>query len=187
MRTTCNAKFPGEDYEAMVHLSLEDALPGTQLDLQIGESQRSTARIPKGATDGLRLRLRGQGGKGHNGGADGDLYLNIAAASARALPSHGARPLPGPSAHAVGSGARRHRRGADARWRGAPEGSAEYDRGAEAAARAQGPAETLGGEGDLYAIVQIVNPTVLNERERELFKELGEQSKFDPRAHFARS
>jgi curved DNA-binding protein len=42
-----------------------------------------------------------------------------------------------------------------------------------------------GGEGDLYAIVQIVNPTVLNERERELFRELGEQSKFDPRAHFA--
>ena len=36
------------------------------------------ARIPKGATDGQRLRLRGQGGKGANGGPDGDLYLNIA-------------------------------------------------------------------------------------------------------------
>ena len=51
----------------------------------------------------------------------------------------------------------------------------------------KGLAKPSGGEGDLYAIVQIVNPTVLNDRERELFKELGEQSKFDPRAHFARS
>jgi curved DNA-binding protein len=42
-----------------------------------------------------------------------------------------------------------------------------------------------GGEGDLYAIVQIVNPTVLNDRERELFKELAENSRFDPRGHFA--
>jgi curved DNA-binding protein len=43
-----------------------------------------------------------------------------------------------------------------------------------------------GGEGDLYAIVQIVNPTVLDERERELFRQLGEASRFDPRGHFTR-
>ena len=41
--------------------------------------QRSfKARIPKGATDGQRLRLPGKGGKGAGGGPDGDLYLNIA-------------------------------------------------------------------------------------------------------------
>ena len=42
-----------------------------------------------------------------------------------------------------------------------------------------------GGEGDLYAIVQIVNPTVMSDRERELFKQLAEASRFDPRGHFA--
>src|SRR5206468_407054 len=36
-----------------------------------------TARIPKGATDGQRLRLRGKGGAGMNGGPAGDLYLQI--------------------------------------------------------------------------------------------------------------
>ncbi len=41
-----------------------------------------------------------------------------------------------------------------------------------------------GGEGDLYAIVQIVNPTVLNDRERELFSELAKASRFNPRGHF---
>jgi len=42
-----------------------------------------------------------------------------------------------------------------------------------------------GGEGDLFAIVQIVNPPRPGERERELYKELGEASGFNPRDHFA--
>jgi len=42
------------------------------------------------------------------------------------------------------------------------------------------------GEGDLYAIVQIVVPTVLSERERGLFKELADGSTFNPRGHFER-
>jgi curved DNA-binding protein len=42
-----------------------------------------------------------------------------------------------------------------------------------------------GGEhGDLFAIVQIVVPTVLSEREQTLFKELAESSRFNPRGHF---
>jgi len=34
--------------------------------------------------------------------------------------------------------------------------------------------------------VQIVNPSVLNEREKALYEELRAQSHFDPRGHFAR-
>ena len=80
---------PGEDYEVAAHISLEDAFQGTQVTLNLavpvhdeqGRMRRETrnveARIPKGATDGQRLRLRGQGGKGRNGGRDGNLYLNI--------------------------------------------------------------------------------------------------------------
>ncbi len=49
----------------------------------------------------------------------------------------------------------------------------------------KGLAKPGGGEGDLYAIVQIVNPTVLSARERELFGELTRESRFDPRGHFA--
>src|SRR4029077_5632058 len=54
----------------------EDAHRGTQVDLQLGD-RKITARIPKGATDGLRLRLRGQGGPGRHGQACGALYLNV--------------------------------------------------------------------------------------------------------------
>src|SRR5258706_3831051 len=56
-------QIPGEDYEVTVHLSLEDALRGTQVDLNLsvpeydeegrGRQVPKTikARIPKGATD----------------------------------------------------------------------------------------------------------------------------------------
>src|SRR5205814_9880341 len=87
-RARANIPFPGEDFEVNVHLALEDAARGTQVDLHLempeydanGAIRRVPktikARIPRGATDGQRLRLRGQGGKGINGGRDGDLYLN---------------------------------------------------------------------------------------------------------------
>jgi len=42
-----------------------------------------------------------------------------------------------------------------------------------------------GGEGDLFAIVQIVVPTVVSEPERALYEQLAEHSAFNPRAHFA--
>ena len=40
------------------------------------------------------------------------------------------------------------------------------------------------GEGDLFAIIQIIVPTVLSERERAIFKELADISTFNPRGHF---
>ena len=42
-----------------------------------------------------------------------------------------------------------------------------------------------GGEGDLFAIVQIAVPTAASERERALFEELAQASTFNPRGHFA--
>ena len=38
--------------------------------------------------------------------------------------------------------------------------------------------------GDLYAVLQIVTPSVLSEREKELYRELEQASSFNPRAHF---
>ena len=68
--------FPGEDYEVPVRLSVEEAARGTERTVQL-DGRSFTARIPRGATDGQRLRLRGKGGAGMNGGPAGDLYLQI--------------------------------------------------------------------------------------------------------------
>jgi curved DNA-binding protein len=188
----------GEDFEVTVHLSLADAHRGTQLPLELSMPEydaqgrlrrvprKVTARIPKGAADGQRLRLRGQGGKGMNGGPDGDLYLNIV------LHPH---PLFRPAGHDLFLDLPL------APWEAALGATVEIPTlegavnlkvpaGTAAGARLRlakkGLAKPGGGEGDLYAIVQLVNPTVIGDAERELFRQLAEASRFEPRGHFAR-
>jgi curved DNA-binding protein len=41
-----------------------------------------------------------------------------------------------------------------------------------------------GGAGDLYAVLMVVVPPTLTEREKKLYEELREASRFDPRARF---
>jgi len=41
-----------------------------------------------------------------------------------------------------------------------------------------------GAAGHLYAVVRIEVPTVVDDREKALYKELSETSNFNPRAHF---
>lgn len=98
------APHRGEDFEHEVHLTLEEADRGATrtLDLQVAEpcptchatgmagnqacatcrgtgqtitTKRLEARIPPGLPEGARIRLAGQGGRGYNGGPNGDLYL----------------------------------------------------------------------------------------------------------------
>ncbi|MGH8691706.1 MAG: DnaJ C-terminal domain-containing protein, partial [Burkholderiales bacterium] len=76
-RRSGRTAFPGEDFEVAVRLTLEEAFRGTERTVQL-DGRAFTARIPRGATDGQRLRLRGKGGPGMNGGPPGDLYLQIA-------------------------------------------------------------------------------------------------------------
>ncbi|MEP7069492.1 MAG: DnaJ C-terminal domain-containing protein [Usitatibacter sp.] len=193
-----NTQVPGEDYEVAVQLSLEDALNGTQVDLNLNVPEYDAggyarhvpktvkARIPKGATDGQRLRLRAQGGKGVNGGRDGDLYLNIA------LRPHPLFRPTGPDLYldlplapweaALGATVEVPTLDGAVNLKIPPGTSA----GRKLRLGRKGLPKPGGGEGDLYAIVQIVNPTVLTEREKEIFQQLATASHFDPRGHFAR-
>jgi DnaJ-class molecular chaperone len=43
----------------------------------ISKRKKITVTIPKGVKDGAKLRLKGEGASGKNGGACGDLYINI--------------------------------------------------------------------------------------------------------------
>lgn len=138
------------------------------------QSRRIEARIPAGVHEGSRVRLAGQGGPGSLGGPSGDLYLRV-----RLLPH-----------------ARFEREGDDLRVAvDVPLYTAIL--GGEATVPALGgrlalsiPAETQNGRlfrlrgkglrrgtgddarGDLLARVNVVLPTKLSERERELFTRL---------------
>ena len=70
----------GRDYQAEARISLEDANRGTTLNLEVHyeDGPRTLAvTIPPGVSEGQKLRLRGKGGPGRNGGASGDIYLHI--------------------------------------------------------------------------------------------------------------
>ena len=62
------------DREVGVEVTLEEAFSGTTRMIQVGD-RRLEARIPPGVSTGTRVRLSGQGEPGHQGGANGDLYL----------------------------------------------------------------------------------------------------------------
>ena len=195
-RHSRNQAAHGQDYELATSISLEDAYAGTTLDLNFSVPEQDVqglvkqvphafkARIPKGVTNGTKMLLRGKGGKGFNGGENGNLYLNIsflphklfkvidhdllidlpitpweaALGATVTVPTlQGAVNLKIPAGSKSGQKMRIAKRGL-------PKKLEEY--------------------GDLFAVVQIVVPTELSEKERELLTALKDNSSFNPRAHF---
>ncbi|HEX3015001.1 MAG TPA: J domain-containing protein [Desulfobacteria bacterium] len=70
----------GEDIEALLEVTLEDIHLGAERSIQltVGQAVKTlTVKIPTGIGEGARVRLKGQGGEGRNGGENGDLYLKI--------------------------------------------------------------------------------------------------------------
>src|SRR6266542_1282987 len=141
-------------------------------------------RIPPGVTDGQVLRVPGKGGKGMRGGRDGDLYLDIRVQTHPLFRADGhdlymdlplapweavlgtTVELPTPAGTVSLKVPPATRAGQKLRLAGRG-----FKRGDSAA-------------GHLYAVVQIVVPGVVDDRQRELYRELSKVSSFNPRAHF---
>jgi curved DNA-binding protein len=79
----------GQAHEVDITISLEDAYHGATKTIELAQTIRDTdggqrvekkaftVKIPAGATEGKKIRLAGQGGKGQGGGAAGDLFLKV--------------------------------------------------------------------------------------------------------------
>jgi curved DNA-binding protein len=189
------ASHRGQDYEIATSLSLEDAARGKDIAVEFSvpelgpdgrvqrHSKTARIRVPKGVSDGERLRVPGKGGPGMGTGKPGDLYLDIrlerhplfqvvghdlylelpiapweAVLGAEIeLPS-----LEGPLRLTIRPGARG---------------------GQKLRLAGKGLPRREDGAGDLFCVLQIVTPTVISEKEKELFRDLAATSTFDPRAH----
>jgi curved DNA-binding protein len=171
----------GHDREALLELSLEDALAGGRRRLTL-DGREVNVNFPAGVRDGQLIRLAGQGGEGRDGGPPGDLFLRVVLKPHPRFRRRGDHDLDvdlpiTPSEAALGATVAVETPTGTARVR-VPAGSSS---GRRLRLRGRGVPKRGGGSGDLHAIVKIVVPKELSDHERELYEQLAESSSPDPR------
>jgi curved DNA-binding protein len=165
----------GFDREALLELSLEDALEGGRRRLTL-DHRDINVNFPAGVRDGQLIRVAGHGGPGHDGGPPGDLYLRIALKPHPHIRRRGADldvDLPvAPWEAALGATVPVQTLTGTAQVR-VPAGSSS---GRRLRLRGRGLSKAGEGRGDLHAIVKITVPKQLSDRERGLYEQLAEIS-----------
>ena len=178
--------IPGADQEAEIELTVEEAYRGGRRSITLtgGDGTRRSfdVTIPPGVTDGQRIRLAGQGGRGSDGARNGDLYLIV-----RIAP-HPRYRLEGrdlyvelrlaPWEAALGTSVALDTPGGEVKVK-VPGGTSS---GRRIRLRGRGLPNPKGKAGDLFAEARIMVPPKLSRAERRLFEQLAAESDFDPRA-----
>jgi curved DNA-binding protein len=174
---------PGADQEAELPLTVEEAYRGGRKSVTIGgaEQRAFEVNIPPGVTDGQRIRLARQGGRGSDGARSGDLYFIV-----RILP-HPAYRVQGrdlyvdlrlaPWEAALGTSVPVDTPGGEAKVKVPPGTSC----GKRLRLRGRGLPNPRGMPGDLFAEARIMVPPRVSPTERQLFEQLAAASEFDPR------
>jgi curved DNA-binding protein len=72
-------KVKGQDIQVTLEVSFEEAFKGTEKRVTVkssdGSNQTIDVKVPEGAVEGGRLRYKGKGAAGSNGGENGDLLI----------------------------------------------------------------------------------------------------------------
>ncbi|UUV30040.1 DnaJ domain-containing protein [Amycolatopsis roodepoortensis] len=180
-RTRRHGPMPGADQEASIELTVEDAHHGGKRSITLGP-RTIEVDIPAGVTDGQRIRLAGQGGRGTDGAPPGDLYLIVHLAPHRRYRVDGRDltvdlPL-SPWEAALGTTVTLEIPGGEAKLK-VPPGTST---GRRLRLRGRGLPHPRGAAGDLYAKASVVVPAELTDEEREQFERLAAVSAFNPRS-----
>lgn len=173
-----NAKYRGQDYQAELQITLDEAASTHQRVLTVnGKNIRIT--IPAGVANGQVIKLKGHGAPGANGGPDGDLYItfNIAEDARWTRDGddlHMKAPLDLYTA-ILGGEITVDTLTGKVKLKIKPETAGETT------VRLKGKGFPVykkeGASGDLYVTLDIKLPTRLSEKEKELFRQLKDLQK----------
>jgi curved DNA-binding protein len=184
----------GEAVEAEITISLEDAYHGATKPITLQETvmqpdggrrvetKTFQVKIPAGTTDGMKIRLAGQGQKGIGGAPDGDLLLKVT------LAKHPRFDVDGHDLHAPLSiapweavfGAKVPFQTLDGEVQ--LKIPAHSQGGSKLRLKDKGLKKRGGERGNLTVELRIVVPTHPTDKETKLLEELRDASTFDPRA-----
>lgn len=192
-RTRADFARDGEDYTANLAVTLEKIDSGGETDVSLempeydehGLPHRVTRTfritIPKGATEGQRLRLAGKGGPGQHGGKPGHLYVVLII-----LP-HPRYRLSGrdlyfdlrisPIEAVLGATVEIATLGGNVELKIKPGSSS----GQRLRLAGRGISDSKNAAGDLYAVLQIVVPKTQSAAEHALYEQLAAINTFKPR------
>lgn len=167
------AKFRGQDFNSELSITLEEAYTTHSRTLKI-QDKNIRITIPAGIENGQTIKLKGYGGKGVNGGPDGDLFIKFAISNAPNMKRSGndihtsvdldlyTAILGGDKTIDTLSG--------KIKLKIKP----ETQNGTKSRLKGKGfPVYKKEGEfGDLYISYHVIVPTNLTEKQKELFTEL---------------
>ena len=178
----------GADVEEITSLPFEQAIHGATVEVDIadragGRHETLSVKIPPGVENGKRIRLRGRGHPGENGGPAGDLYLICSVRPHKFFERHGADihievPV---SLTEAALGAKVDVPTIDGTMTMTlPAGTSG---GTKLRLRGKGvPRGKSGERGDQIAIIRVVAPRNLTPEQRQLFESFAKSTDENPRA-----
>lgn len=174
-RSVHNRPMKGEDSEALISITVQEGFNGAEkrISLRTGGGDRTISfKIPSGIKNGEKIKLAGQGNPGFNGGQNGDLYLTVEIVPGGGLELDGANLYASmdmmPWEAALGAGIPFDT--LDGRILvSVPPG---IQTGNRIRVAGKGYMDRSGARGDLYIKARIVNPTVLTDKQKELYEKL---------------
>ena len=182
-----NQKSPkkGENIETEITLSIFEAFYGMEKKISLrtidGKMREFNVKIPAGIRNEEKIRLMGQGKPGENGGKSGDLLIKIHIENDKKFKLNGIDIYTDlyitPWEAALGTKLNINSIDEEILLY-IPQGT---ESGENICLKGKGYLNGRGGRGDLFVNVQIMIPKSITEKEKTIFEQLREISKYNPR------
>jgi curved DNA-binding protein len=181
----------GDDHHARIQITLEDAYHGGSRQVSLNEPQYDAhgqlvnrsrtlqVKIPKGITEGQKVRLSGQGSPGRGGGPSGDLLLEVGFATHKHFELDGrdirlTLPIT-PWEAALGARLAVPTLGGEVELK-IPAGSQSGQK-----LRLKGRGLPGKPAGDQFVVLQVQTPPIENDEQRLFYEEMARTFRYDPR------